>query len=108
MQGVVYLRMEEYGNAADEFGKAIEYYKPKPGQEDQPFAQGYLTRASVFIELGKASTDEAARNAAYRGAIDESEKLLAQLDPKNPNTAAVRAAALLSRGVGERMLGELG
>ncbi|MEX2308735.1 MAG: tetratricopeptide repeat protein [Pirellulales bacterium] len=106
--GIVYLRTEDYERSVEELGKAIENYKPKSGQEDQPFLQGYLTRSTVYVELGKASKDEAARKAAYQGAVDEAERLLKQLDEKNPYTAAARAAGLHARGVGERMLGQIG
>jgi tetratricopeptide (TPR) repeat protein len=107
--GIISLRAENYEQAVAAIGKAIETYTPKPGQEDLPFLQGYLTRASMFLELGKATKDnEAARKAAYQGAIDEADTLLAQLDPNNPALAGARAAALHSRGIGERMLGQLG
>jgi tetratricopeptide (TPR) repeat protein len=107
--GIIYLRVDNYEQAVDAIGKAIETYTPKPGQEDVPFLQGYLTRASMFLELGKATKDnEAARKAAYQGVIDEAEKLLAQLDKNNPSHAGARAAALHSRGIGERMLGQIG
>lgn len=106
--GIIYLRNEDYQGAVEQLGKSIEHYKPKPGEEEQPFVQGYLTRSSAFVELGKKSTEEAAKKAAFQAAVDEAQKLLDQLDEKNPYTAGVRAATLYSRGVGERMLGQLG
>jgi tetratricopeptide (TPR) repeat protein len=106
--GIVYLRNKDYQKAVDEFGKAIENYKPKPGQEDLPFTQGYLTRSAAYVELGKAAEDEASRKAAYQAALDEANKVLGQLDENNPYHAAARAAALQTRGIAERMLGELG
>ena len=58
-----------------QMGKAIEHYKPKPGQEDEPFYQGYLTRASAFIELGKAAKkDSPEQKAAYQASYDEAQK----------------------------------
>jgi tetratricopeptide (TPR) repeat protein len=104
--GIVHLRAEEYQNAVDQFAKAIEHYKPKAGQEDLPYAQGYLTLATAYTELGKHAKDEAASKAAYKSAMGECEKLLAQLDAKNPTHAQARAAAIYSRGVAERMQGE--
>lgn len=104
--GIVHLRAEEYQNAVDQLVKAIELYKPKAGQEDVPYVQGYLTLATAYTELGKNSKDEAASKAAYKASIGECEKLLAQLDAKNPTHAQVRAAAIFSRGVAERMQGE--
>ncbi len=101
------LRNENFQEGVDQLGKAIEHYKPKDPDDDLPFVQGILTRSSVFVELGKTMKDEAAKKAAYQAAIDEAEKVLAQVDKKNPYTAGVRAAALYARGIGERMLGQL-
>jgi tetratricopeptide (TPR) repeat protein len=106
--GVVYMRLEDYKNAVEQFGKAIEHYKPEPGAEEQPFLQGHLTLASAYIELGKKSTDPAAQKAAYQAAYDEAQKVVQQLEPKNPLHAKALAAALYSRGIAERMLGQLG
>ena len=90
----------------EQFAKAVEHYKPKAGQEDVPYVNGYLTLATAYVELGKNSKDPAASKAAYQSSVDECEKLLKLLDSKNPSHAQVRAAALYSRGVAERMLGE--
>jgi tetratricopeptide (TPR) repeat protein len=106
--GLVHLRNESFEPAVQEFAKAIEHFKPKPGEEETPYSQGYLTLSAAYIELGKASKDEAAKKAAFQASIDEIEKLLAKVDPKNPYTNAVRAAALHARGIGERMLGQVG
>jgi tetratricopeptide (TPR) repeat protein len=106
--GIVYLRNKDYQKAVDEFGKAIEHFKPKPGQEGLPFTQGYLTRSAALVELGKEAKDDASRKAAYQAALDEANKVLDQLDENNPYHATSRAAALQTRGVAERMLGELG
>jgi tetratricopeptide (TPR) repeat protein len=70
--------------------------------------QGYLTLASAHIEHGKTIEDETAKKAAYQAAVDQSETLLKLMDERNPAYAPYRAAALHSRGVGERMKGELG
>jgi tetratricopeptide (TPR) repeat protein len=107
--GALQLRAEDYHGAVDQFGKAIEHYKPKPGHEDEPFFQGYLTRASAYIELGKlAPKDSAEQKAAYQASFDECQKIIKQLDEKNPSQVRGVAAALFSRGVAERMLGQLG
>lgn len=105
--GIVHLRAEEFQDAVDQFTKAIEHYKPKAGQEDVPYLQGYLTLATAYTELGKNSKDEAVSKAAYKSAVAECEKVLTQLDAKNPTHAQARAAAIYSRGVAERMQGEL-
>jgi tetratricopeptide (TPR) repeat protein len=106
--GALNMRSEDYKGAVEQIGKAIEHYKPKPGQEDQPFFQGYLTRASAFIELGKAAKNPAEQKAAYQASYDDIQKLISQLDEKNPAYTKALAAALFSRGVAERMLGQLG
>src|SRR5207248_832955 len=105
--GIVNLRHEDYQSAVDNFGKAIQFYKPKPGQEDQPFSQGFLVRSSTFIELGKVAKDPAAQKAAYQAGKDEAQKLIDQLEAKNPAHAKVMAEALFDRGVAERMLGQI-
>lgn len=106
--GALDMRLENYKGAVDEIEKAISHYKPKPGQEDQPYYQGYLTRAAAFLELGKAAKDPAEQKTAYQNALDETKKLIAMLDSKNPTQAKGLAAALFSRGVAERMLGQYG
>ena len=106
--GMVYLRDEKFNEATDQLRKSIEHYKPKPGQEESPYLQGYLTLSSAYVEQGKAAKDEAAKKAAFQAAVDTAKELLAQYDEKNPNLGPYRAAVLYSRGVGERMLGQLG
>jgi tetratricopeptide (TPR) repeat protein len=105
---LVYLREEEFDKAAAELGRAIQNYKPKPGQEDIPYMNGYLTLASTYIEHGKKTKDPEAKKAAFQAAVDQSATVLKQMDERNPAYAPYRAAALHSRGVGERMQGELG
>src|SRR4051812_10046054 len=107
--GELDIRSEDYKGAADAIGKASELYKPKPGQEDQPFFQAYLTRASSFVELGKKlAKDSPEQKAAYKASFDEVQRLIKQLDEKNPAYSKVLAASLYSRGIAERMLGQLG
>ena len=107
--GVLNLRGEDYHGAVEQMGKAIEHYKPKPGQEDRPFLEGYLSRASAYIELGKTDKkDSPEQKAAYQSSLEEVQKLIKQLDEKNPSQKGWLAAALFSRGVAERMLGQLG
>jgi tetratricopeptide (TPR) repeat protein len=105
---LVYLREEQFDKAAEELGRAIENYTPKPGQEDIPFVNGYTALASTYIEYGKKVNDPATKKAAFQAAIDQSETVLKQMDKRNPVYAPHRAVALHSRGVGERMQGELG
>jgi tetratricopeptide (TPR) repeat protein len=107
--GMLDVRGEDYKGAVDQIGKAIEHYKPKPGMEDRPYLEGYLQRASAYIELGKvAPKDSPEQKAAYQASLDEVQKLIKQLDEKNPMHKGWLAAALFSRGVAERMLGQLG
>jgi tetratricopeptide (TPR) repeat protein len=102
-----YLRNEDYQAAISQIRKSIEHYKPADPEDELPFVQGYLTLASASVELGKTLKDEAAKNKAFQDSIDATEYVLSQLDEKNPYMAGIRAAALYSRGVGERMLGDL-
>ena len=106
--GAVQMRLEEYKPAVDQFIEAIKHYKPKSGDEDLPYYQGHLTLAAAYNELGKAAKDAAAKKAAYEAAAAEAQKIVAQLDTKNPTHVKILAAALFSRGVAERMLGQLG
>jgi tetratricopeptide (TPR) repeat protein len=105
--GAHYMRNEEYQSSINQFKKAIEHFKPKDPEDDSPFAQGYLTLAAAYLELGKTEKDPAKKKAAFQASVDETEKLLSRLDEKNPYFGGIRAAALYSRGVGERMLGDL-
>jgi tetratricopeptide (TPR) repeat protein len=105
--GIINLRKKEYQTAADDFGRSIAKYKPPKGREDEPYAQGYLVKASAHIEAGKVATDPAVRAAAYQSAIDEAQQLYSLVDEESRYTAGIRAAALLSRGIGERMAGKL-
>ena len=105
--GILNIRKKEYQAAVDEFARAIEKYKPPQGREDEPFMQGYMVKAAAHIEVGKAATEPAARAAAYQAAVDEAQKLYSLVDEESRYTAGVRAAALLTRGIGERMLGKL-
>jgi tetratricopeptide (TPR) repeat protein len=106
--GSLYVRQENYGGAVNQLKKAIENYKPKSPDDTLPFIQGYLTLASVYIELGKHETGDEAKKQAFQAAVDQAEFVLSKLDEKNPYMGSIRAAALYSRGIGERMLGDLG
>jgi tetratricopeptide (TPR) repeat protein len=64
--------------------------------------------SNAYIELGKNSKDPAAQKTAYKEAYDTAEKVAKQLDEKNPAHVKAMAAALYSRGIAERMLGQLG
>ena len=61
--------------------------------------QGYLTKAAVLMEMGKAAKDPADKKAAYQAAIDEANRLLKLVDEKNPATPGrepVRSSAEVS------------
>jgi len=105
--GGIDFRNENYQGALDQFGKAIEHYKPKDPDDKLPFIQGYLTRASIYMELAKKLEDKTEKKAAYEAAMQEAEKVLSQVDPKNPYFGGIRASALYARGLSERMLGQL-
>jgi tetratricopeptide (TPR) repeat protein len=103
----VYMTQEDYQQAAALLEKSIDTYKPEEGEEDQPFAQGYLTLAAVYEEQGKALDDPEAQQAAYSNSVATCDKLLGQL-PENDSTAATRAAAFFRKGIGHRLLEEFG
>lgn len=100
-------RNENYYGAIENFGKAIEHYKPKDPSDELPFIQGYITRANAYMEMAKKLEEEQAKKDAYTAAIAEAEKVLSAVDEKNPYHAGIRATALYTRGLGERMLGQL-
>jgi tetratricopeptide (TPR) repeat protein len=101
------FRAENFPQAIEMFGKAIETYKPKDPEDTLPFIQGYLSRAAVYMEMAKKLVSEAEKKAAYESAIQECEEVLLKLDKDNPYHAGIRASALYSRGLAERMLGRL-
>jgi tetratricopeptide (TPR) repeat protein len=107
--GLVYNGKEDYQAAAEQFAKAIEHYKPKPGpQEDMPYVAGYIQRSNTLVELGKQLKDNPAKQkAAYRAALDDAQKIITQIDPKNTSLNGILAESLYSRGSAERMLGEI-
>ncbi|HVT29121.1 MAG TPA: tetratricopeptide repeat protein [Lacipirellulaceae bacterium] len=106
--GAIDMRREDYHDATEQFAKSIQHYKPKPGEEDQPYLQGYLSLANAHLEAGKASKDPATQKADYQASADAAKKIVQQLDEKNPLHAKALAAALYSQGIAERMLGQLG
>jgi tetratricopeptide (TPR) repeat protein len=52
--------------------------------------------------------DSPEQKAAYQAALEEVQKVVAQLDEKNPSQKSWLAAALFTRGIAERMVGQLG
>jgi tetratricopeptide (TPR) repeat protein len=105
--GALAFRDERFQEAVDLFGKSIDHYKPKDPEDKLPFVQGLLTRANTYIEMGKKATDAQQRSRAYQAAKQEVEKILVAVDPKNPFTGGVRAQSLYTRGIAERMAGDL-
>jgi tetratricopeptide (TPR) repeat protein len=104
--GAINLRELKYDEAAKALGEAIKRYKPKP-ESDDPYAQGYLTKAAALIEGAKAEKDEAKKAAAYKEALADCDKLMDQLGDV-PTYAGAKAATLYQRGVSLRMMGKLG
>ncbi|TWU00182.1 lipoprotein NlpI [Botrimarina colliarenosi] len=101
---------EDYAEAAKNLEQAIAKYEPKDEAEDLPFAQGYLTLASVYEEQGKELAREGDAEAAtekYAVSVATCEKLLEELPEKDPRTDGIRVAALFRRGVAERLHGDL-
>ena len=109
LAGALDMRKENYSGAVEQMNKAIEHYKPKAGKEDEPFYQGYLSLANAEIEVAKkAAPGSAEQKAALQASVDQVNKLIKQLDEKHPAHVRALAAALISRGIAERMLGQLG
>jgi tetratricopeptide (TPR) repeat protein len=105
--GMLDAANEDRPSAADHFLKAIEHFKPKPGEEDLPYVSGYLHYSNALVELGKVAKTPAEQKADYQKAIEAAQHVIGQLDPKNTAHAPVFAESLYSRGVAERMLGDL-
>lgn len=103
----IYITQEDYADAIEMLKKAIELYEPEEGQEDMPFAQGYLTLAAVYEEMGKAADDPEVKRESFVGSVETCEKLL-ELLPEADATAPARAAALFRKGIGYRLLEEFG
>lgn len=106
-QATIYITQEEYAPAVDALKAAIENFESEDGQEDEPFAQGYLTLAVVYEEMGKQAEDAAEREQGYRGSIETCNEVLAML-PADDKYNASRAAALFRKGVGLRLLKQYG
>ncbi len=103
----ILLREEKYDEAAQALEDAIQRYKPKVEGSEEPFSQGYLTKAAVLLEAAKKSTDLEAKAVAYEGALAECDKLLALIDD-SPIYAQIRAAVEFRRGVALRLMGRYG
>jgi tetratricopeptide (TPR) repeat protein len=104
--GTIDLKEEKYNDAAKAFAEAIKRYKPK-GDSDEPYVQGYLTKAAALVEAGKVEKDEAKRLADYKEAIADCDTLLEQLGDV-PAYASAKAASEYRRAVCFRMMGKLG
>ncbi|MEO0530145.1 MAG: tetratricopeptide repeat protein, partial [Planctomycetota bacterium] len=105
------LQEKDYDAAAADLQQAIERYQPEDEDDEFPFVQGALLRASIFEEMGKEAAregDDAAAMEAYANCKKECDALLASIDEDDPRTPQVRVATLFRRGVAERLLGELG
>jgi tetratricopeptide (TPR) repeat protein len=104
--GGIFLRQQDYLRALQAINSAIQNYVPDE-KAPQPYMQGYLTKASVLIEIGNQETDPETKQMAYHAAIAECDTLLQQMGDQ-PQYLGARAAALFSRGVALRLLGQFG
>jgi tetratricopeptide (TPR) repeat protein len=104
--GTIELKEEKYADAAAALAEAIKRYKPK-GDSDEPYAQGYLTKAAVLLEAAKVEKDEAKKQAYLQEALADCDTLLQQVGDV-PTYATVKAATQFRRGVCLRMMGKLG
>jgi tetratricopeptide (TPR) repeat protein len=101
------LREEEYKPAIDAVEEAIQRYKPKKEDSDEPFGQGYLTKAAILLEFAKEDPDPATKAEAYEQALAETDKLI-ELVKEKPQYASYLAAAEFRRGVCLRLMGRFG
>ena len=107
--GIVHLRDEKYQDAVEELTKAIEHYKPKEGQEDVPYVQGYLTSPRPTSSSARTlKTTKPLARPRTKQPPTTATSCYKQLDKRTRNMLQARAAALFSRGVAERMLGDYG
>lgn len=105
------LQEEDYTAAAADLQLAIEKYTPEDEDDEMPFVQGSLLRASIFEEMGKEAArdgDSAAASTAYANCKKECDDLLEAVGEDDPRSAQIRVAVLFRKGVAERLLGELG
>jgi tetratricopeptide (TPR) repeat protein len=101
------LREENYPEAIQAIEDSIQRYKPKDAESDQPFAQGFLTKAAVFLEAAKKAPTAEAKAEIYEKALAECDRLLKMVD-KSPAYDQIRAAIEFRRGVALRLLGRYG
>jgi tetratricopeptide (TPR) repeat protein len=104
--GTIGLHEEKYEDAAKAMTAAIKRYKPKP-DSDEPYAQGYLTKAAILVEAAKVEKDPAKKQAELKEAVADCDALLEQLGDV-PTYAAAKSATEFRRGVCLRMMGQLG
>lgn len=105
------LAEKDYGKAIADIEEAIAKYTPAEEGDTFPFAQGYLTIASVYEERGKEAAradNDAAATQDYAACKAECEKLLEAAGEEDPRAAQVRVRTLFRKGVAERLLGEFG
>lgn len=103
----ILLREEKYPEAVQAVEDAIKNYKPKEKDSKDPFAQGYLTKAAVLLEVAKKEPDEKVKAELYGQALTECDRLLGLID-ESPVYAQIRAAAEFRRGVCLRLMGKYG
>ncbi|MGD9633793.1 MAG: tetratricopeptide repeat protein [Pirellulales bacterium] len=103
----ILLREKKYKEAIDAVDASIQNYKPKRKDSDEPFAQGYLTKAAVLLEFAKEDPDPKTKTDAYEQALEECDKLI-ELAGDNPTYANLKAAGEFRRGVCLRLLGRYG
>ncbi|WP_425395201.1 tetratricopeptide repeat protein [Aeoliella sp.] len=103
----IHITQEQYPEAVDALKKAIETFKPEEGQEDVPFAQGYITLSVVYEELGKTANDPEVRQQAFKDSLETCDALLNQL-PDSSQYDNVRSEAQYHKGISHRFLGEYG
>ena len=65
-QASVLLAEKKYAEAVQALDDAIGHYKPKKPDSDEPFSQGYLTKAAALLEAAKETKDRKRKGPALR------------------------------------------
>jgi len=101
---LILYRQENFLGAVKSISVAIAKYVPDE-KDPQPYIQGYLTKASMLVDLAKEVPGEEVRYQIYEAVIFDCNQLMAQMGDA-PQYGPARSAALFSRGVAQRLQGK--
>jgi tetratricopeptide (TPR) repeat protein len=101
--GIVRYQEKDYEAAIEAMTKSLELFEPK--EDGLPFAQGFLTKASIHEDAAKATDDAELATQQLDACIATCNNLLGLL-PEGQASTGIRSATLFRRGVAERLLGQ--